>query len=225
MQENSNLETGTLLLTVDGKTYEWNKQYITGAELRQLAGVAQEQEIYMALTEPWDDELITDETPINLARPGIENFFVKRDLDFFINGVSFKSNKQNLKGKNIRKMGNISDDEDLFLQAPAPYADELIDDKDIINLARPGVEYFISKEKPFSAAIIVNGRPKEWPKRKISFGEVIVLAFGSDNITGTAYTVTYSKGPKQNQKGTMVRGDEVYVQDKMNFNATATDKS
>lgn len=225
MQEKTNLEAAALQLTVDGKTYEWSKQYITGAELRQLSGVTPEQEIYMALTEPYDDELIADETSINLARPGIENFFVKRDLNFFINGVPFKSNKQNLKGKDIRKMGNISDDEDLFLQVPAPYADELIDDKDIVNLARPGVEHFISKAKPFLADIIVNGRPKEWPKRKISFGEVVVLAFGNDNITGTAYTVTYSKGPKPNQKGTMVRGDEVYVQNKMNFNATATDKS
>ena len=83
------------------------------------------------------------------------------------------------------------------------------------------------KEHPKVATLIVNGRQREWPEhKKISFRDVVVLAYcvfeGDPNI---AYTVTYSNGPRQNPQGIMVEGDEVKVQEGMNFNATRTDKS
>lgn len=74
--------------------------------------------------------------------------------------------------------------------------------------------------------IIVNGRPKPWPKKLISFEEVVVLAFGSyNNNPNVCYTVTYSKGHHSKPEGSMVKGQEVKVKRKMIFNVTATDKS
>lgn len=74
--------------------------------------------------------------------------------------------------------------------------------------------------------IIVNGTPKKWGQKKISFKEVILLAYGTFNENPTmVYTVAYEDGPKQNQEGSMIRGKEVFVQNKMIFHATATDKS
>lgn len=74
--------------------------------------------------------------------------------------------------------------------------------------------------------IIVNGRPKEWSKKLISFEEVVVLAFGSyDNNSAVCYTVTYSRGHHSKTEGSMVKGQEVKVKRKMIFNVTATSKS
>lgn len=74
--------------------------------------------------------------------------------------------------------------------------------------------------------IIVNGRPKQWSKKLISFEEVVVLAFGSyNNNPNVCYTVTYSKGHHSKPEGSMVKGQEVKVKRKMIFNVTATDKS
>jgi len=81
------------------------------------------------------------------------------------------------------------------------------------------------KKHEISFVIIVNGREKSWGKRTISFEEVVGLAEGNSNDGNKAYTVTYLKGPKQNQEGEMAKGDVVYVINKMIFNATATDKS
>lgn len=74
--------------------------------------------------------------------------------------------------------------------------------------------------------IIVNGRPKQWSKKLISFEEVVVLAFGSyNNNPNVCYTVTYSKGHHSKPEGSMVKGQEAKVKRKMIFNVTATDKS
>jgi len=74
--------------------------------------------------------------------------------------------------------------------------------------------------------IIVNGREKIFTDKKISFIQVVELAFDTTEIDGNiCYTVTYSKGEDKKPKGTMVKGDMVPVKSGMIFNVTATDKS
>lgn len=92
-------------------------------------------------------------------------------------------------------------------------------------MARPGVEKFISKPRPLRFIIYVNSREKNWQKRKITYEEVVKLAFPNPNFESIAYTVTYSGGPKQNPNGSMTKGDSVFVTNKMNFNVTETNRS
>lgn len=45
---------------------------------------------------------------------------------------------------------------------------------------------------------------KEYGKKgKISYDEIVLSAFPNANYRSSAYTVTYSNGPKQNPKGSM----------------------
>lgn len=147
-----------LKLKINGKMYEWNEQYITGLEIKQLGGIPFEDEIYLAVKKPWDDELINNDSRVNLARPEIEYFFSEK------------------------------------------------------------------KEKTFT--IIVNGTPKLWDKRQIKFEEVIVLTYGKyiDKPT-MVYTVAYEDGPLRNPEGSMVKDSKVFIKNNMIFHATATDKS
>ncbi len=80
--------------------------------------------------------------------------------------------------------------------------------------------------KKKETVIIVNGTAKQWPKRQISFEEIITLAYGQyiDKPT-MVYTVAYEDGPKQNREGSLIKGQVVFVKNKMIFHATATDKS
>jgi len=76
--------------------------------------------------------------------------------------------------------------------------------------------------------IIVNGRRKMVKKDKLNFSEALVLAFEPEpppQGENWVFTVTYTKGPKQNPKGTLTAGQSVKVDDGMIFNVTATDKS
>ncbi|OIN56379.1 hypothetical protein BLX24_25165 [Arsenicibacter rosenii] len=95
----------------------------------------------------------------------------------------------------------------------------------MVNLARPSKEEFYAKG-PAQYTLIVNATPKHWTQKTISYEQVIVLAFGAYTPSDEKeYTVAFSKGPKQNPKGTMDVGSVVKVKNEMQFNASATDKS
>ena len=147
-------------------------------------------------------------------------------MHFTINGVPFVWYKQYIRGVQIRELGGISPNDELYLDIPDGWNDDFIEDDEIVDLARPGAEHFISKPKQKEFKIIVNAREKAWSQTTISFEQVIVLAFGSyDNNPNKGYTVTYSKGPKSNREGSMVKGSVVDVKNNMIFDVTATDKS
>ena len=148
----------------------------------------------------------------------------KRVLELTINGKQYEWDQQYIIGAEIRRLGHIAQDEEISLAVKKPWEDEPIPDDMQVNLARPEIEHFYSKAK--EVIIIINGTPHKWTKEKISFKEVIVLAFGQyiDKPT-MVYTVAYEDGPRQNPEGSMFVGKEVFVKHKMIFNASATDKS
>lgn len=147
-------------------------------------------------------------------------------LPLTINNKDYEWHQEYITGAEIRKLGNIPAEDEIFLAIKKPWEDEPIPDDKQVNLARPEIEHFYSKDKDFKITLMVNGRPKDWTEKKITFEQVVVLAFGSyDPNPNKVYTVTYDKGPHENSEGSIVRGEKVYVKDKMVFNATATDKS
>lgn len=145
-------------------------------------------------------------------------------FQLIINGKLFEWHQPNITGAEIKNLGQIAKEDELFMENRKPKEDDLIPDEKKVNLARPEIEQFYSKAK--EVIIVVNGTPHKWTKEKISFKEVIVLAFGQyiDKPT-IVYTVAYEDGPKQNPEGSMFTDQEVFVKNKIIFNATATDKS
>jgi len=74
--------------------------------------------------------------------------------------------------------------------------------------------------------IIVNAREKQWLQKRISFKQVVVLAFGLvESNNNTTYTVTYAKGDNNKPEGIIVQGDEVKVKNEMRFKVTQTSRS
>jgi hypothetical protein len=74
--------------------------------------------------------------------------------------------------------------------------------------------------------IVINGRPKTWPKGEISYAEVVALAAlplppGED----PGFTVTYRSGHGNKPEGTLTEGHAVEVKDGMIFNVTPTNRS
>lgn len=139
----------SLTFTVDEKQYQWPEQYIYQNQIRELVGAPQdslESKLYLAVQRPWEDELIED-GPVNLARPEIEHFYFKNVLLLTINGKEFVWEKQYITGKQVKDLGGISLDDELFLSIRKPWEDELVDNDEQINLARPGIELFVSRTK------------------------------------------------------------------------------
>jgi hypothetical protein len=75
--------------------------------------------------------------------------------------------------------------------------------------------------------VIVNGRRKEVHTRRLSFSEVVALAFpGAQPKDTVIYTVTYRNGgDERHPEGTLVAGQSVKIKDGTIFDVTATDKS
>lgn len=215
-----------LKFVIEGKEHETFDQYITGADLKKIAGIPLVTELYLSIKKPYQDELIENDKVVNLARPETEYFYVKKKLHFTINKVPYTWYKQYITGAEIRELGNIPPEDDIYLDIKEGWEDDLILDDEVVDLARPGVEHFFSKSRPTECIVIVNAREKVWKEKTISFEQVVILAFGAyDNNPNKGYTVTYSRGPESNPEGTMVKGSVVNVKHKMVFDVTATDKS
>jgi hypothetical protein len=216
--------TDQLPFIVEGKPFNWPEQYITGAQIKALAGLPGDGELFLSISDPWKDEPIGDDESVDLARPEKEQFFIRKKLDYTINGVVFSSNKQYIKGSKIREQGCIATDEEIYLKVPKDWEDELIEDNEWVDLARPGKEYFVSRK--IAIAIVVNGSLKNWNAKTITYEQVVKLAYpastGGENF---AYTVNYTNGPKQNPEGTMTKGETIFVKNKTNFNVTETSRS
>ncbi len=73
-------------------------------------------------------------------------------------------------------------------------------------------------------SIIVNGRPREVAEHKLTYLQVVQLAYPGEMPTDrVVFTVTYSN--PHGKDGSMVDGDTVVVKDKEIFNVRKTDKS
>lgn len=128
------------------KKFTWSNQFITGAELKKLFGLTSEQELYLSLIDPWDDELISNEQVINLARPGAEKFYIRQPLEFQLENKKLAWNKPFITGAELRKLGAIEEGDEIWLKIAQPYEDELIDVKERVDLTRSGVEHFYVKK-------------------------------------------------------------------------------
>lgn len=149
--ENKSWAEGKVLLyTVDGKNYSSNKQYITNAEIRKVVGAppeSLESMLFLAITPPWKDEQIKIDEPVNLAREGIEHFYFKNILLLVINGKEYSWDKEYISGAEIKELGHVPMEDDLFLSIRGPWEDEPIPNDKKVNLARPGIESFYSKKQ------------------------------------------------------------------------------
>jgi hypothetical protein len=150
----------------------------------------------------------------------------KSVLHFTFNEKHYEWHQEYITGAELRKLGNIPADDEIFLAIKKPWKDEPIPNDKQVNLARPEVEHFYSNDKHFKVVLMVNLEAKPWTEKTITFEQVIVLAYGSyDSNEDKGYTVTYDRGPHQNPEGTMVKGERVFVKDKMLFNVKQTGKS
>lgn len=125
-------------------------------------------------------------------------------------------------GHALYTLAGLGKHKDLFKEVTGDHEDELIpNDETKIKLTQD--EHFYSQKE---INIIVNARKKHVTATKLSFNEVVALAFDTpptgENIL---FTITYRNGPRQNPEGTLLEGNTVYVKNGMIFNVTATDKS
>lgn len=127
-------------------------------------------------------------------------------------------------GKTLRGLLAVPDDAVVLRDFESPW-DEPIEDADQIEFA-DGPVFVTRGTEATEITIIVNGRPKKVTSRRLTFAQVVALAFNPVRTEPTfIYTVQYSHGPRANPEGELVEGQSVKIKDRMVFLVTETDRS
>ena len=145
-------------------------------------------------------------------------------FDFSVDGTRCHTEYQFLTGAQIKRMAGVPVEYELFLVIPG-YQDELIDDDKTVNLARPGIERFESRKPGHQMIIFINTSPKPYDRPVITCAEVVLLFGGDPNNPQKGYSISYSEGPKENRRGILASGQQVFVKHKMRFNVDETSRS
>ena len=146
-------------------------------------------------------------------------------LKFSVDNKMFETDQQFLLGEDIKRMAHVPLEFDLYLVIPG-FQDELIENGTRVNMARPGIERFVSRKHEQTITIIVNGQPKPYNEDKVSYEQIVRIAFPNPAPgTERGYTVSYTDGPHQNVEGVMSLHSVVFVKHNMKFNVTPTHKS
>lgn len=74
--------------------------------------------------------------------------------------------------------------------------------------------------------IVINGTAKVIQKERLTFEEVIALAFDNPPTgDGVQFTVQFSRGHSDKPKGTLIEGQSVQAKEGMEFDVTPTNRS
>lgn len=160
-------------------------------------------------------------------KDGARLFVIKGDGTdrFFVDGIPLEWPTKSLSGAHIKLLAGKDEDLELVLERK-DQPDKIIDDDDEVRIGADGVEKFYTREAQVAVTIIVNTRPKPWNKKKISFEEVVAIAYPVPPAgQQIVYTVGYFDGPSNRPEGSLTAGKSVRVRDQMVFDVKFTDKS
>ncbi|UBU64054.1 hypothetical protein FE249_20905 (plasmid) [Acidiphilium multivorum] len=131
-----------------------------------------------------------------------------------------------ISGPKLYHAANVPAGEVLYREVEGDHEDQLIS-RDSESVVLTQDEHFYSAHPhKVEHVIIVNARPKTVAGRKLSFAQVVRLAFPDGPPTPqTVYTVAFSEGPPRNPEGKMVSGQTVKIRDGMVFDVTETSRS
>lgn len=81
-------------------------------------------------------------------------------------------------------------------------------------------------KEPKMVTIIINGTAKSVEKERLSFDEIVALAYETPPTgDGIQFTIQYTRGHSDKPKGTLVEGQSVKVKEGMEFDVTPTNRS
>jgi hypothetical protein len=129
-------------------------------------------------------------------------------------------------GEALYKLGHVQPGYDLFREVKGDKEDPIVENDDEPVHLREDEHLHSGPAQPRKYIIIVRGQKKTVSTKKVSFNEIVKLAFPTPpEGANILYTVSYEDGPRINPQGSLKEGQSVFVKNWMIFNVTATDKS
>jgi len=125
-------------------------------------------------------------------------------------------------GEALYEIAHIPAHRELFREVGGDHEDPLVP-RDTAAIRLKQDDHFYSQK---AVTILVNGEPYEETETRISFEQVVKLAYPvRPSGTCIEFTVTYRNGPPANPKGSLTAGHSVKIKNRMIFDVTPTDRS
>jgi hypothetical protein len=202
----------------------------TGRQILQAAGVhvADEFSLFAILPSGDFEDLRLDET-YDLRGRGAERFVIfrtDRSFKFTINGHQLEWGKPAISGAVLSQLAKAGPHEAVFLEVRGG-ADRLIEAGELVDLNAPGIERFITGPKPpVTFEIKVNSRDEVVNDKRVTFEQVVQLAFPGPHGPNIVFSMTYRHAVSEPHAGELGPNGAVEVKKKGTiFNVTKTDKS
>lgn len=180
----------------------------------------------MAILPSGDFEDVRLDEPFDLRERGAERFIAfltDRDFKLTLNEDELRWGKPIISGAVLYGLAKPGDGEGVFLEVPGG-EDRLIEPGELIDLTQPGIERFTTALKTFE--IIVNSRPRTVNARRVSFEQVVQLAFPGQHAPNVVFSMTYRHAASTPHAGELGAGGSVDVKKKGTvFNVTRTVQS
>lgn len=200
-----------------------------GGQLLEAAGLDRRDDWCLTAVMPSGDidDVHLDE-PFDLRGRGAERFIAFQSDRLFkltIDGREIDWGKPAISGKILYRLADVREGHALFLQVRGG-ADKSIEPVDLVDLSRSGIEHFITAARPVPTfTIIVNARPRVVTGARVTFEEIVAIAFPTGQTLSFAYSMTYRKAASAPHSGELGAGGSVEIKDGTIFNVTQTVQS
>lgn len=179
-----------------------------------------------AILPSGDFEDVRLNEPFDLREHGAERFvafLTDRDFKFTLKDDELRWGKPIISGAVLYGLAKPGEGEAVFLEVPGG-EDRLIEHGELIDLAEPGIERFITARVTFE--IIVNSRPRTVNARTVTFEQIVQLAFPGQHEPNVVFSMTYRHAASTPHAGELGAGGSVDVKKKGTvFNVTRTVQS
>ena len=132
---------------VDGQQFESVNQRVTGLELRQLAGLTAETELYVDVPHGWQDHFVSCDDQVDLGNPGTEKFVtLRKKTVIFVNGTPYEYKKEKVTYEKIVELAHVP------AQAVAGYIVKYSNgpSQNPSGLMSPGTEVYVCNKMDFN---------------------------------------------------------------------------
>ena len=201
-----------------------------GRQILEVAGAKPLDEFSLfAILSNGDFEEVRLDEQFDLRKREAERFVgfdSDRNYKLTLDGRQLEWGKPAIKGAYLYKLGDVPKNRAVFLKARGGEP-RLVERHDLIDLANPCVEHFVTGPKPVTDyEIIVNARPRIVHEEDVTFEQVVALAFPGTHGPNIMFSATYRHAASKPHAGEFGAGGVVEVKKKGTiFNVTKTDKS
>ena len=200
------------------------RQILEAAGLKPEAGYS-----LFGILASGDFEDVRLDEAFDLRGKGAERFVAfptDRTFKLTLDSAQIEWGDPVMSGAVLYELAKLSNEEAVFLEVRGG-KDRLIDPGEAIDLADPGIERFITAPKPTATfEIIVNSRPKKVTDRKVTFEQVVQLAFPGEHAPNVVFSMTYRHAATKPHAGELGKGGVVEVKPEGTvFNVTRTVQS